>query len=37
MQAVANHLLGWFNVGGLAFCILMSTLMGCISWFGGAI
>jgi len=37
MQTVANHLLGWFNVGGLAFCILMSTLMGCISWFGGAI
>jgi len=36
-ETVANHLLGWFNDGGLAFCILIRTLIGCISWFGGSI
>lgn len=32
-----NHLDGLASVGGSDFCILINTLIGCISWLGGSI
>lgn len=32
-----NHLDGLASVGGSDFCILINTLIGCMSWFGGSI